>query len=463
VQLATASKLFCACPTRFGASPNSQVCPVCLGLPGALPTPNGEAVRLAVRAATALQCTVHPDSQFARKNYFYPDLPKGYQISQFDQPLATAGRVTIDSPDRGTVAIGITRLHLEEDAGKSVHDLIPDRTGVDFNRSGTPLVEIVSEPDLRSPAEARAYMLALKQLLEYLAVSDCNMEEGSLRVDANISVRQAGDERLGVKQEIKNMNSFAGMERALSLLRDQQIETLMGGGTVVLQTYSAATGELRPMRTKEESHDYRYFPDPDLPPLVLDSEWLGRALDAMPELPAARRARFRDVMHLSDYEADVLTSTRELGDYVESIIRAGASAPAAAKWVMGPVLRDAKVHAGRFRVSADRLADLITLVDDGQLSEQAGKRVFDEMTSNVASARVIAESLGLTQVADGERVNQWIDTVLDQFPDEVLRYRAGEERLLGFFMGKVMAASGGSANPKIAMGVLKSRLVSPRG
>jgi aspartyl-tRNA(Asn)/glutamyl-tRNA(Gln) amidotransferase subunit B len=463
VQLATGSKLFCTCSTQFGAPPNSQVCPVCLGLPGALPFPNEAAVRLAVRAATALQCTVHRDSRFARKNYFYPDLPKGYQISQFDRPLATAGRVSIESPDRGTVPIGVTRLHLEEDAGKSIHDLVPGRTALDFNRSGTPLVEIVSEPDLRSPGEARAYMVALKQVLEYLEVSDCNMEEGSLRVDANISVRPVGETRLGTKQEIKNMNSFAGVERALGILRDLQVETLERGEEVTLQTFSAATGELRRMRTKEESHDYRYFPDPDLPPLVLSVAWLSGALDAMPELPAARRARFRDDLGLSEYEADVLTSTRPLGDYVEAVVVAGADAATTAKWVMGPVLRDANAHQSQLRVAPARLAALISLVGDGRLSEQAAKRVFDEMTVHPDLPAVLADKLSLTQVADDDKVGEWIDAVLGRFPDEVTRYRAGEERLFGFFMGKVMAESGGSADPKVAKGVLKNRLVTPPG
>ncbi|MES1259487.1 MAG: Asp-tRNA(Asn)/Glu-tRNA(Gln) amidotransferase subunit GatB, partial [Gemmatimonadota bacterium] len=304
VQPATRTKMFCGCATSYGAPPNTNVCPVCLGLPGALPSPNAEAIRLGVVGALALGCEIHETSVFARKNYFYPDLPKGYQISQFDKPLATGGSVQVESPDRGTITVGITRLHLEEDAGKSLHDRIPGFTAVDLNRAGTPLAEIVSGHDMRSPAEARAYLVTLRQLLVYAGVSECSMEKGSLRVDANLSVRRPGAP-LGTKTEVKNMNSFANVERALEAERARQIALLESGESVkqVTLTFNAANGTVKPLRSKEDSHDYRYFPDPDLPPLVLEPSWIAEQLDALPELPAARRVRYESAFGLSEYDA----------------------------------------------------------------------------------------------------------------------------------------------------------------
>jgi aspartyl-tRNA(Asn)/glutamyl-tRNA(Gln) amidotransferase subunit B len=457
VQLATQSKMFCGCATVFGEEPNTNVCPVCLGLPGALPVANREAVRLAMRAALALHFTVHPVSRFARKNYFYPDLPKGYQISQFDRPLATGGRLQVASPDRGDVTIGITRLHLEEDAGKSLHDRVPNRSALDFNRSGVPLVEIVSEPDLRSPAEARAYVVVLKQLLQYLEVSDCNMEQGHLRVDANLSVHHPGDP-LGVKQEVKNLNSFAATERALGQLRELQIRTLEAGDPVELTTFSAATGELRVMRTKEESHDYRYFPEPDLPPLVLDDSWIASERDAIPELPPAKRARFQDRYGLRPYDAEVLSDTREIADYFEEVVRAGGEAREAAKWIMGAVLQDANEHQGALRVAPPRLAALMSMVAEGRLSAQAAKRVFAELPSTSDDAPSVARRLGLLQVRDASQLTRWVDAVLEAHPDELARYRDGEAKLLGFFMGKIMQTSGGKADPKQVQEILRERL-----
>jgi aspartyl-tRNA(Asn)/glutamyl-tRNA(Gln) amidotransferase subunit B len=454
VQLKTGSKMFCACSTSFGDPPNTNVCPVCLGLPGALPVTNQGAVRLAVRASLALGCTVHPVSVFARKHYFYPDLPKGYQISQFEQPLATRGRVSI-----GAKQIGITRLHLEEDAGKSLHDRVPGMTAVDFNRCGVPLSEIVTEPDLRTPEEARRYLGALKQILEYLEVSDCNMEEGSLRVDANLSVRRSG-EPLGTKQEVKNMNSFAAVERALGQLRDLQIATLERGGKIALTTYAARTGELTPMRVKEESHDYRYFPDPDLPPLNL--AWYGidpaAERDGLPELPAEKVARFQRLYQLTDYDAGVLTQTRELAAYFEAVVAAGAEGKEAANWVMGSVLADANANGGRLRVAADRVAALIRLVAEGAVSHQAAKRVFGELPASPATPRAVAERIGLIQVGDADQLGSWVEGVLNAHPDEVRRFKAGEEQLLAFFMGQVMKTSKGKADPKRVQAMLRQRL-----
>ena len=460
IQLKTQSKIFCACSTAFGDPPNTNVCPVCLGLPGALPVLNAHAVELGVRAALALDFTVHGVSIFARKNYFYPDLPKGYQISQFEAPLATAGTLEVPTAGGGTVRIGITRLHLEEDAGKSVHDRVPSMTAVDLNRSGTPLAEIVSEPDLRSPEQARAYLVVLKQILEYLDVSDCNMEEGSLRVDANVSVRQVGDSRLGTKQEVKNMNSFAGLERAVGQLRDQQIALLEAGVSVELATYSAATGELRHMRSKEESHDYRYFPEPDLPPLDLARYGIdiAKEREGLPELPARKRNRFADQHGLSGYDAEVLASTQKLGNYFEEVASGAADPRAAAKWVMGPVLAAAKDRGGSLSVAPGRVVQLIRLVGEAVLSEQAAKRVFVEIVTNDADPETVAKQLGLVQVGDDDVIAKWVDEVLRGQEEAIARYRGGEKKVLGFFMGAVMKASGGRADPKRVQSALRRRL-----
>ena len=459
VQLLTRSKMFCGCATSFGAAPNSNVCPVCLGLPGALPVPNERAIALATRAALALGCHVHETSIFARKNYFYPDLPKGYQISQFDQPLATKGSITIESPERGRLAIGITRLHVEEDAGKSLHDRLPGRTAVDLNRAGTPLAEIVSEPDMRSPAEARAYLTTLKQILLYCEVSDCNMEEGSLRVDANISIRRAGDTRLGTKTEVKNMNSFANVERALQVERERQIALVESGGRVeqVTMLFSAATAEVRPMRSKEESHDYRYFPDPDLPPLALTRLWIERQHAALPELPEDKQKRFMGVLGLPPYDAGVLAADRAVADYFEAVVAQGVEAKTASNWVINDALRGHN-EAGRFSVAPERLAALVALVKDGTVSNQAAKRVFGELEQGTEAPRAVAERLGLVQVGDAEALGQWVDEVLAANPKEVERYRGGEGKLIGFFTGQVMKKSGGKADPKKIAPLLQERL-----
>jgi len=459
VQLLTRTKMFCACSTRFGDAPNTNICPVCLGLPGALPVPNAEAIRLATRAALALGCTVHGLSVFARKNYFYPDLPKGYQISQYDQPLATKGAVRIESPDRGHVEVGVTRLHVEEDAGKSLHDRFAGKTAVDLNRASVPLAEIVSEPDLRSPAEARAYLTKLKQLLLYCEVSDCNMEEGSLRVDANISIRKPGDTRLGTKTEVKNMNSFANVERALTVERDRQIALVEAGGRVAQVTllFNAASGEVRPMRSKEESHDYRYFPDPDLPPLVLTRRWIEEQKASLPELPDAKRERFMGVLGLPPYDAGVLAAERPVADYFEAVVAAGVEPKLASNWVINDAMRGYN-ETGRFAVEPARLAALIGLVKDGTVSNQAAKRVFPELLTSSEAPRAVAERLGLVQVGDTDQLSTWVDEVLAANPKEVERYKAGESKLLGFFQGQVMKKSGGKADPKKVGPLLQERL-----
>jgi aspartyl-tRNA(Asn)/glutamyl-tRNA(Gln) amidotransferase subunit B len=459
VQLGTRSKMFCGCSTAFGEAPNTNVCPVCLGLPGALPVANEEAIRLAARAALALGCTIHERSVFARKNYFYPDLPKGYQISQFTEPLATSGAVTFESPERGPTRVAIERLHVEEDAGKSLHDRIPGKTAVDLNRCGAPLAEIVSGPDLRSPAEARAYLTTLKQLLVYVGASECSMEKGSLRVDANISIRPAGGSRLGTKTEVKNLNSFANVERALEAERARQIALVDGGGAVeqVTLLFNAATGQVRPMRSKEESHDYRYFPDPDLPPLILAPRWIEGVRASLPELPDAKRERLVRQYALPAYDARVLSGERAVADYFEAVVAAGAEAKAAANWVMGDVMTGYN-ETGGFAVAPARLAELIGMVKDGTVSHQAGKKVFAEMAASPGPAKAVAERLGLVQVRDSGSLERWIDEVVAANPKEVARFRAGEAKLMAFFVGQVMKRSQGQADPKAVPDLVARKL-----
>ena len=460
VQLRTRSKMFCGCSTAFGAPPNTQVCPVCLGLPGALPAANGAAIGLAVRGALALGCTVHPRSVFARKNYFYPDLPKGYQISQFDQPLATNGTLSFLSSERGIVTATIVRLHIEEDAGKSIHDRFPKATAVDLNRSGVPLIEIVGGPDLRSPAEARAYLLTLKQLLEYIGISDCDMEKGSLRVDANVSVRRAGETALNTRTEVKNINSFAFVEKALTVERDRQIALVESGGTVTQQTmlYDSKENSVRPQRSKEESHDYRYFPEPDLPPLVLTAEFVAEQQSELPELPGAKRDRFAASYGLSREHATVVTATRAVADYYETVAKTSAEHQAAANWIMTEALADAKDHNDQLRVSPAALSQIIGLVKGGTLSHQAAKRVFAEVAAKGGDPRSVAESLGVIQVADTNIIAGWVTDVLAAHPTEVERYKKGETKLMPFFVGQLMRASKGKADPKLAQRVLEEKL-----
>ncbi len=459
VQLGTRTKMFCGCAVEYGAEPNSVVCPVCLGLPGALPVPNAEAVRLGTIGAMALGCTIHPTSVFARKNYFYPDLPKGYQISQFDKPLATGGTMEIESPSRGALNVSITRLHLEEDAGKSLHDRIPGATAIDLNRAGTPLAEIVGGPDLRSPAEARAYLVTLRQILVHAGVSECSMEKGSLRVDANLSLRLPG-EPFGTKTEVKNINSFANVERALEAERERQRGILESGGRVeqVTLTFNAATGEVKPLRSKEDAHDYRYFPDPDLPPLELSAEWIAARRDEIPELPAARRARY-GAMGLPDYDVGVLSQELEVANYFETVIAAGTDPKTAANWVMGEVLAGFN-SSGAFDVRPERVAELAALVADGTVSLQAAKRVYTALAEEDDDPAAVADRLGLVQVRDSSALEQWVDEVIAAHADEVERFRGGEAKLMGFFVGQVMKRSKGKADPKAIQPILAARLRS---
>jgi aspartyl-tRNA(Asn)/glutamyl-tRNA(Gln) amidotransferase subunit B len=464
VQLKTKTKAFCLCSTEFGAPPNEHTCPVCLALPGSLPVLNERVVELAVRTALALGCTVHPVSIFARKNYFYPDLPKGYQISQYDRPLATGGRLTVAAAPDGAAgpSVGITRVHLEEDAGKSIHDRYPGATAIDLNRAGVPLIEIVSEPDMRSSAQAGAYLRALKQLLEYLDVSDVSMEEGSLRVDANVSARPRGATALGTKTEVKNLNSFTGVERALDAEFARQCTVLAAGGTIQQQTmlWDGHRGEVRPARSKEASHDYRYFPEPDLPPLVLTAARIDGIRQALPELPAARRERFAREYQLSAYDIDVLTAGPRLAGYFEAVAKAAGDAKAAANWVMGEVLKTLNVSGGdiaSFRVGPDALGELIGLVHAGTLSSSGAKTVFGIMAEHGGKAAGIAAREGLVQVGDDGALRAWIDEVLAEHPAEAQRYLGGEKKLQGVLVGFVMKKSKGSADPRKVNQLLAER------
>jgi aspartyl-tRNA(Asn)/glutamyl-tRNA(Gln) amidotransferase subunit B len=454
VQLKTRSKAFCSCSTDFGAPPNVNTCPVCLALPGALPVINAEAVRLAVRAAIALECTINPRSVFARKNYFYPDLPKGYQISQYDQPLAVNGTLHARLPGESeTHPIAITRLHMEEDAGKSVHDRYPRATAIDLNRAGVPLVEIVSEPDMRSAAEAGAYLRTLKQILEYADVSDVSMEEGSLRVDANVSARLHGATKLGTKTEVKNVNSFSAVERSLQSEFERQCALLERGETILQETmiWDASKGTVRPARSKEESHDYRYFPDPDLPPLILEPDYINRIRITLPELPGQLRARFGAEFGLGDAELDAVTAEPQIAVYFEAAARAHGDAKHTAKWVMGELaaaVNESGVAIRDFPVRAPQLAELLDMIRDGKLSHTAAKAVFTTMRTSGKSASAVAAEMSVTQVGDDSQIEQWIEEVFVELPAEAARFRAGEKKLTGVIVGAVMKKSKGRADPR---------------
>ncbi|GAC1685218.1 MAG: Asp-tRNA(Asn)/Glu-tRNA(Gln) amidotransferase subunit GatB [Gemmatimonadaceae bacterium] len=462
VQLRTATKAFCSCSAAYGAAPNVNTCPTCLALPGALPVLNAQAVEYAVRAALALGCTVNPTSVFARKNYFYPDLPKGYQISQYDRPLASLGQLDVPLPGGGRKVVRITRLHMEEDAGKSIHDRYRGATAIDLNRSGVPLIEIVSEPDMRSAQEAGAYLRTLKQLLEYTGVSDVSMEEGSLRVDANVSARRRGEPSLGTKTEVKNMNSFTGVERALEAEFSRQCALLGAGERVEQQTmlWNGARSELRTARSKEASHDYRYFPEPDLLPLVLAPHWIDAQRTSLPELPEARRARFSKDYQLGEYDVHTLTATPQLADYFEAVARAHGDGKAAANWVLGEVqatLRATGIELSTFAVRPRELAELLTLIANGALSSTAAKRVFAGMVATGEPAALVAEREGLAQVGDDDALRQWIDEVVAEHPNEAQRYLAGERKLQGVLIGFVMKKSKGRADPKKVSRLLAER------
>ena len=465
VQLATATKIFCGCPTSFGAPPNTNVCPVCLGLPGALPVLNREAVEMAIQASQALNCQVRAQSRFARKNYFYPDLPKGYQISQYDEPLSEHGWVDFEVAGK-TRRVRLTRIHMEDDAGKSVHDGFRDSdraSYVDLNRSGTPLIEIVTEPDLRSSEEAYQFLTVLKQVLQFVGVSTCDMEKGHLRCDANVSVRLAGAEKLGTKVEVKNLNSFRFLKMALEHEIARQVAVVDAGGSIHQETrlYDPDTDSTAGMRSKEHAHDYRYFPEPDLVPLRITEEWLGRIRSGMPELPQSRRERFVNVFGLREYDAAVLTASRELSDYFEKTAVLSGDPRTAANWVMGDLaaaLKAAGKDFGDSPAAPERLAELIALIAKGEISGKIAKEVFAKMFATGEAPSVILEREGLRQISDSPALERIADDVIAANPKQVEQYRAGKTAVLGFLMGQVMKASRGQANPAAASELLKRKL-----
>jgi len=463
-QLATRSKIFSGAATRYGAAPNTQASVIDLGYPGTLPVLNEAAVRMAVKFGLAVQAHIAPRSVFARKNYFYPDLPKGYQISQFELPVVGQGHLDIDLENGERKRIGITRAHLEEDAGKSLHEDFHGLSGIDLNRAGTPLLEIVSEPDLRSAKEAVAYMKKLHALVRYLEICDGNMQEGSFRCDANVSVRRRGAERLGTRCEIKNLNSFRFVERAINHEVERQIDLIESGGAVVQETrlYDSVKDQTRSMRSKEEANDYRYFPDPDLLPLVIEPAFVDAVRATLPELPDAKRARFVADYGLPDYDAGVLTSARELADYYEAVVAlAPSDAKLAANWVMGELaarLNEANLDITQSRVSAAQLAGLLARISDETISGKIAKQVFEVLWTDGGDADAIIDRLGLRQITDSGALEVIIDQIIADNPAQRDQYRAGKDKLFGFFVGQAMKATGGKANPAQLNDLLRRKL-----
>jgi aspartyl-tRNA(Asn)/glutamyl-tRNA(Gln) amidotransferase subunit B len=461
-QMFTDTKIFCGCSTKFGAEPNTQTCQVCIGMPGVLPVLNRKALEFAVRTGFAMNCNISTYSRFARKNYFYPDLPKGYQISQYEHPICEKGHVEI-VVDGEVRKIGITRIHMEEDAGKNIHEGGGNYSFVDLNRAGVPLMEIVSEPDIRSPREASEYMKKLRAILRYLGVCDGNMEQGSLRCDANVSIRPAGQKEYGTRAEVKNINSFRFVEKALEYEIKRQIQVVEGGGKVVQETrlWDSTKGITESMRSKEEAHDYRYFPEPDLVPIAVDRKWLDEIRASLPELPDAKRRRFVSDFGLPEYDADLLTSERPVAEWFEEVVAAGAQPKAASNWIMGELMRllnEENKPVEECRVKPGQLASMIRLIDAGTISGKIAKTVFAEMYLTGKDAGDIVKEKGLVQISDESAIEKLVEEVIARHPNEVERFRGGEEKLLGFFVGQVMKASKGKANPQTLNELLKRKL-----
>ena len=465
VQLLTKTKIFCGCANRFGDAPNSNVCPVCLGLPGTLPVLNRRAVEMAMRASLAIHCAVHEHSRFARKNYFYPDLPKGYQISQYELPLATAGWIEIDHAG-ARKRIGVTRLHLEEDAAKNLHEGFAEsatKAYIDYNRCGTPLSEIVSEPDMRTPAEAYAYLTTLRQILLYTGVSDCNMEEGSLRCDANVSVRLRGTEAFGTKVEVKNLNSFRYLQKALEFEIERHIGVIESGGKITQETrlWNQAEGRTVSMRSKEKAHDYRYFPEPDLLPVHVSAEWREEVRHSLPELPEAKRARLISQYSITPYDAEVLATDAELANYFEAATKGGASGKNTANWMQTELLRrlnDSGKAIGESPVSAAALGELVKLVESGGITGAIGKKVFASMFETGRGAADIVAAEGLAQTVDVSAIEQAAREVIEKHPDNVAKFKSGNEGVFKFFVGQVMKATRGQANPQAVNDIVRKLL-----
>ncbi len=465
-QMLTKTKIFCGCSTAFGSSPNTQVCPVCLGLPGALPVLNSKVVQYAVKVGLATNCTINQSNRFARKNYFYPDLPKGYQISQFEKPILEFGHLDIEDDAGAPKRIGITRIHMEEDAGKLLHPEAPgaDYSLVDLNRACVPLLEIVSEPDIRSAGEAVRYVRKLREILVYLGVCDGNMNEGSLRVDANVSVRPVGQEKFGTRTETKNVNSFKFLEQAINYERQRQIEVLEDGGEIVQETrlFDAVRGITVSMRSKEEAHDYRYFPDPDLLPVVISQSEIEDARASLPELPDAKRERFVSTLGLPKLDAEVLCQTREMADFFESVVALHNDPKAASNWMMGGVLknmnRDGMETLARLPVKASHIAGMLDLMKSGAISSKIAKDVFEEMWTSGKSAAEIVKEKGLTQISDTSEIEAIVDAIIAKNPSEFERLKGGDQKLTGFFVGQIMRESKGKANPGMVNDLLKKKM-----
>ena len=465
VQIKTKTKIFCSCSTEFGSPPNENTCPICLGMPGVLPVLNKRFLESSMRACLATHCTIEPMNRFARKNYFYPDLPKGYQISQFELPLGTNGYININV-DGTKKRIGLTRIHMEEDAGKLIHGENSGRPGksyVDFNRTGVPLCEVVSEPDMRSAEEARAYLNELKSILEYTGVSDCNMEEGSLRCDANVSIRPVGQKEFGTRAELKNLNSFKFIQKAIEYEVDRQTKLLDQGDTVKQETrlYDADRNETFPMRSKEEAHDYRYFPDPDLVPIMIDEAWVEELRKTIPELPEQKRERFVKSYKIPEYDAGVLTSSKPLADYFEQCTALFPQPKTISNWMMGDLLRELKKDGRNIvdcPVSPSALVDLLKLIESGTISGNIAKGIFEEMYQTQKSAGSIVEEKGLKQITDSSAIEKIVAEVLQANPSQIEEFKGGKEKVLGFLVGQVMKASKGKANPAMVNKLLKKKM-----
>jgi len=461
-QLSTDSKIFCGCSTKFGADPNSQTCPVCTGMPGVLPVLNRKVVEYAIKTGLALNCRINRSSRFARKNYFYPDLPKGYQISQYELPICEDGHldVSVDGVER---RIGITRIHMEEDAGKNIHEGGAGFSFVDLNRTGVPLIEIVTEPDIRTPSEAAAFMKMLRSIVRYLGVCDGNMEQGSLRCDANVSVRPEGSDELGTKTEIKNINSFRFVEKALEYEIKRQIRVLEEGGTIIQETrlFDSEKGTTHSMRSKEEAHDYRYFPDPDLVPLVVDEEWVEEIRTTMPELPIQKKRRFMDEFGLPEQDAVLLSDERPVAEWFEEAVRHGADPKNAANWLINELMRmlgDDGVSITDSKLTPKHLAGMLGLIDKGVISGKIAKSVFGRMYETGKDAEAIVQEEGLVQISDAGELEGVVEKILGANPKEVERFRAGEAKLMGFFVGQVMKETKGKANPKLVNEIIRKKM-----
>ncbi|MEA2014681.1 MAG: Asp-tRNA(Asn)/Glu-tRNA(Gln) amidotransferase subunit GatB [Thermodesulfobacteriota bacterium] len=461
-QLLTKTKIFCGCSTRFGEVPNSNTCPICLGMPGVLPVLNKKVVECALKMAVATHCGINKASTWARKNYFYPDLPKGYQITQFDQPIAKAGYVDIEI-DGGKKRIGITRIHMEEDAGKSIHDELSPFSYVDLNRAGVPLIEVVSEPDMRNTDEVVHYLRSLHEILVYLEICDGNMEEGSFRCDANISLRPKGQEAFGIRSELKNMNSFHNVQHALEYEIRRQSAILEGGGSVVQETrlWDISQGVTHSMRGKEEAHDYRYFPEPNLVPIIISDTCLEEIRNALPELPMEKRERFVEQYGIPPYDAGVLTASRDLSDYYEKTAGLCEKPKIASNWIMGDFLaylNEAKIDIGESPVTPEALAELIGIIENGTINGKIAKEVFEDMCKSGKGPREIVDEKGLIQISDTTELRKIIEGVLEANPEQIEQYRGGKNQLFGFFVGQTMKATRGKANPEIVNELLKKKL-----